>query len=57
MRRLRPDVPVVLATGRPDAIDLAAVLANGWLFLRKPYRPSELVLTLRRLLPAAGSPD
>ena len=38
-----PHLPVIVATGRPDALSDMPALAFPYRLLRKPYRPSELV--------------
>lgn len=45
-----PEVPVVYVTGRPDAMHGAGRLGRADAFLRKPYRPSQVVAALRQLL-------
>ena len=49
-RRARPTLPIVLATGRPDALNPLTMRETGMVYLRKPYRPSDLLAILRRLL-------
>jgi CheY-like chemotaxis protein len=47
-REQRPDLPVVYMTGRPDA--LAGALASPRdAFIAKPYLPSEVAATVRRM--------
>lgn len=36
-----PHLPVIVATGRPDALD--DIAQRQYALLRKPYRPSELI--------------
>ena len=54
LREQRPDLPVVIATGRPDVKAPAQMREAGFVFLRKPYLPSELVAILQHLVPGAG---
>lgn len=46
-RRLIPGLPVMYATGYTDE---ALRLVPGSVFIRKPYRPSEILIHVRRLL-------
>ena len=48
VRRRRPDMPIVLASGYSDAA--AKVLAEGFVLVSKPYRPEVLTLTIRKAL-------
>ena len=50
-RRLFPTLPVMYATGYTDE---APRLVSGSRFIRKPYRPSEILRHIRQLL---GQPD
>ena len=52
LRRIRPDLKVVLSSGysQEDAIPAGDVTASAAAFIQKPYRPSELVAILRRVL-------
>ncbi len=43
MRARWPEVPVVIASGRPDVFDAAGPATIGYHLLRKPYRPRDLV--------------
>lgn len=43
MRERFPHLPLVVATGRPDALSDMPALAFPYRLLRKPYRPSELL--------------
>ena len=36
-------LPVIVATGRPDALSPAIRKAQGYRLLRKPYAPRELI--------------
>jgi CheY-like chemotaxis protein len=51
-RNLRPDLPVVYASGRYTAGDLMPMVPHS-LFLAKPYDPIEACTLLNRLAPAA----
>lgn len=46
----RPDVPVIYATGRPDALNALQPLGPGKVLLRKPFELSALLAAVRRLL-------
>ena len=50
-RNLRPDLPVVYASGRYTAGDLMPMVPRS-LFLAKPYDPIEACTLLNRLAPA-----
>ena len=43
VREVCPGIPVVIASGRPDAMQPAWRSDLGYTFLRKPYLPSELI--------------
>ena len=43
VRDVCPGIPVVIASGRPDAMQPAWRSDLGYTFLRKPYLPSELI--------------
>ncbi len=51
-RNLRPELPVVYASGRYTAGDLMPMVPRS-LFLAKPYDPIEACTLLNRLAPAA----
>ena len=51
-RDLRPDLPVVYASGRYTERDLSPMV-SGSKFLSKPYDPNEACTLLNRLAPAA----
>ena len=51
-RHLRPDLPVVYASGRYTAGDLMPMVPRST-FLAKPYDPMEACTLLNRLAPAA----
>ena len=51
-RNLRPDLPVVYASGRYTAGDLTPMVPRS-LFLPKPYDPIDACTLLNRLAPAA----
>ncbi len=43
LRRSFPRLPVIVATGRPDALNDVSAAQLEYRLLRKPYRPSELI--------------
>jgi PAS domain S-box-containing protein len=49
-RRLRPDLPIILATGDASAVELGAGALAGLPLLRKPFRMEELAEVLGRAL-------
>ena len=54
-RALRPDLPVVLSSGYPDAEQtLRGLGAEGLRLLHKPYRPAQLAEVLRDALRASA---
>ena len=59
VRKRRPDLPVVLATGRPDIVD--ALLEAGWVALLKPYTTGSLEAVFTEQLgvekPHSPAPD
>lgn len=50
-RQIIPGLPIIYATGYTDE---APRLLPGAIFIRKPYRPTEILVQIRRLL---GRPD
>ncbi len=56
-RRRHPTIPVIYCTGRPDALSSAGPLGHRDVLVRKPYVPSQVVVALRRFLPATGDAD
>ncbi len=56
-RRRHPRIPVIYCTGRPDALNGAGTLGHRDVLVRKPYVPSQVVVALRRFLPATGDAD
>ena len=52
-RTLRPGLPIVFITGRPDKIPQISRTGNE-AFIAKPYLPSEVAVTLRRLMAEAS---
>ena len=50
LRARRPDIPVIYATGRPDALNALQPLGPREILLRKPFAPSALLTAVRRLL-------
>ncbi len=51
IRQRMPDIPVVIASGRPEVFQTAWRLELGYHLLRKPYGPRQLVALLGQLLP------
>lgn len=51
VRAIRPDLPVIFMTGRPQAMD-PVIPSQHELFVAKPYLPSEICAAARRLLAA-----
>ncbi len=55
--RLRnPGLPVVLATGRPDVLEAEWRAVDGFVLLRKPYGPAEMVNALGTVVRPSGKP-
>ena len=50
MRRRRPEIPVVIASGRPDVFDEGLTAKLGYQLLKKPYRPRDLIQLALTLL-------
>ena len=50
LRASRPDIPVIYATGRPDALNALQPLGAKEVLLRKPFATSALLTAVRRLL-------
>ncbi|MBE7209938.1 MAG: response regulator [Gluconacetobacter diazotrophicus] len=46
-----PDIPVIVVSGRPDILDPRWQAERGFATLRKPFRPSQLIESLRAVLP------
>lgn len=44
-----PDIPVVIASGRPDAFQTFWQTDLGYQFLKKPYLPSDLIKVVASL--------
>ena len=57
VRRRYPALPVILATGRPDVVDAAWPLQNGFMLLRKPYGPAQMLGMLGRVVPPHRHPS
>ncbi len=54
VHRLRPDVPVVYMTGRPDVLRVEENrLRYGDVLLSKPFTPSRLIAVVRQVLRSA----
>lgn len=56
LKRMRPDIPVLLISGYADGI---AILQVGWFFLKKPFRPATIVAKVKEALghPASAVRD
>lgn len=54
VRRRYPDVPIVIMTGRPDALAGLGELGAREALLCKPFRPTDMLATLRPLLAQGG---
>ena len=52
-RKVMPDLPVVIATGRPDVLQAQWRLELGYCLLKKPYLPSQLVALVQALTSGA----
>lgn len=50
LRLAIPGIPVVIASGRPEALQAAWQTELGYKLLRKPYLPSELVKMVEALV-------
>lgn len=50
MRRHHPGLPIIYTTGRPDILDGVGPLGPKDAVLVKPYTPTSLIRTIRRLL-------
>jgi DNA-binding response OmpR family regulator len=53
VRQKWPNLPVVIASGRPDIMKLSWQAHSGYRLLRKPYGPRQLIGVLRELTLAA----
>ncbi len=53
IRERWPDIPVVIASGRPDILQQAWQAKFGYRLLKKPYGPRQLIGVLKELAPAA----
>ena len=54
LRARRPDLPVIYATGRPDALNALQPLGPNEILLCKPFATSTLLTAVRRLLGQGG---
>ena len=50
MRSLVPNIPVIIATGRPEVLQASWREDLGYYLLKKPYLPSHLVKLVNTLL-------
>ena len=55
VRAVLPTLPVVIATGRPEAFQAFWQRDYGYRLMKKPYRPSELVTLVHSLTGQAGA--
>lgn len=55
LRARRPDVPVIYATARPDALNALQPLGVNEALLCKPFATSALLAEVRRLLGQGGA--
>ena len=53
IRHKWPEMPVVIASGRPDIMKLSWQAEKGYRLLRKPYGPRQLIGVLKELTLAA----
>ncbi len=53
IREKWPEMPVVIASGRPDILQQSWQAAFGYRLLKKPYGPRQLIGVLRELTLAA----
>ena len=53
MRTRRPGLPVVMATGRPDALTGHGQNSPEYVVLHKPYSPTDMLCALRPLVAPA----
>ena len=51
IRQKWPDMPVVIASGRPDIMKASWKDENGYRLLQKPYGPRQLIGMLQELTP------
>lgn len=56
MREAFPDIPVVIASGRPEVLLAEWQERHGYRLLKKPYLPSDLVRLVRTLVGKPVSP-
>ena len=55
LRARRPDIPVIYATARPDALNALQPLGPREVLLSKPFATSALLTAVRRLLGQGGA--
>ncbi len=55
VRQACPNIPVVIVSGRPDALQSSWRSEFGYAVLKKPYLPSDLVGLVRSLLVRPGT--
>ncbi|HZZ31064.1 MAG TPA: response regulator, partial [Phenylobacterium sp.] len=54
LRRLMPQLPIILASGHPDTASIERALGGQATVLRKPFDIGELSETMARMLAAGG---
>ena len=55
VRQLIPKIPVIIASGRPEALKASWQTELGYRLLKKPYLPSDLIRLARSLVqPPSG---
>lgn len=55
VRQLIPEIPVIIASGRPEALKASWQTELGYRLLKKPYLPSDLIRLARSLVqPPSG---
>jgi two-component system, response regulator PdtaR len=56
VREMRPDLPIVYASGRYNAGGLGRMVTRS-VFVAKPYKPSDVATLLARLTEGLGAPS
>lgn len=55
VRTIFPDIPVIIASGRPEALRPEWRKNLGYVLLKKPYMPSDLVRIVASMVPPPAS--
>ena len=55
MRSLRPEIPIVFVTGRPDVLDTFGTPGPRDRLILKPYRPTDVLVAIQSCL-TCGAP-